>query len=293
VNFRKFIGVAATLVAILALGAAWYFFREIQAAERGRISLTASLERTRERTRAEAAARGRQSGAGRDGQSADHAGGPAGAAPRPGAPTVAALLAADPKLMVLYLKNFRAQLPDLYGFEYARLGLSPAQIDKFEELTTAHEGETMDLRAAAQAQGLPANDPGIAAMRKQSDRQYQLAVLSLAGISAVQAQNDQRMASGQMETILANVASLTAVGPAPMTYAQAGQLAPILAAASPSFQSGGQVQLGTMDWDKAIAQAAGVLSGPQLDSLKMQAVAARATVLAKEFHDQQHPTAAP
>jgi hypothetical protein len=290
-NFRKIIGAGATLVAVLALGAAWYFFRETRAAERAQISLTASLQRARERTRTEEAAP-RTSGDGSS-ASAAHAGNPDGAAPHPAAPSLAALLSADPKLMALYLRNFRANLPDIYGFEYARLGLSPAQIDKFEELTTAHEGETMDLRAAAQAQDLPANDPGIAAMRKQSDRQYQLAVLALAGISAVQAQNDQRMASPQMSIILGNVASLTAIGQAPMSYAQAGQLAPILAAASSSFQSGGQVQLATIDWDKAIAQASSVLSGPQLESLKMQAVAAKATALAKEFHDQQHPTVAP
>ncbi len=151
----------------------------------------------------------------------------------------------------------------------------------------------MDLRAAAQAQNLPDDDPGIAAMRKQSDKQYQSAILALVGLSAVQVERERHLASASMANILGNVASLTAVGPAPMSYAQAGQLAPILAAASPSFQAGGLVQIGTIDWDKAIAQATGVLSPPQLDSLKMQAVAARATALAKEFHDQQHPVAAP
>ena len=284
------LGTGATVVALLALLAAWAGFRQTRADQRARAAIArdeAAIATARARERADA--------------SAGAPAGPPAAAPAPpsvrkvAGPSVASLLAADPKLMDLYLRSFRAGLPDRFGAIYARLGMSPAQIDRFEELSTAHEGEIMDLRAAAEAQGLPDDDPGIAAMRQQSNRDYRTAITTLAlslGLTPSRLEQENNLANGALESVLGGVASLAALSPAPMTYAQAGQLAPILAAAN-TAASPGAIDRSTIDWDKVLPQAAAILPAPQVQALQAQATAAQVLRLAREFDAREHPAAAP
>ncbi len=61
-----------------------------------------------------------------------------------------------------------------------------------------------------------------------------------------------------------------------------------MANASPSFQNGGKADPTDLEhWDKASAQAAAVLSGPQLALFNAEAQGARAVRLIKQFYQKQ------
>lgn len=66
----------------------------------------------------------------------------------------ASLVANDPKKMAEYAKNFRESLDLTLGGMFRKLGLSPEQIGKVKELKVWFEQSQMDLRAAAETQGL-------------------------------------------------------------------------------------------------------------------------------------------
>ena len=295
------LGSAACLVALLALLAAWKGFSNARSARQGRAAIArdhAALEVSLQQAREQASAQLRDAAALQAALAAAPSSAPAaGGAPArpPGGPSLASLLAANPKLMDLYLKSFRAGLPDRYGFAYVKLGLSQALIDKFEEITTAQEGDRMDLQGAAEAQGLPNDDPGIAAMRRQSQKQYQQAILALvtqAGVATVAQVTELRgLAAEPLQNLVGSLASMMTVSSAPLTYAQAGQLAPILAAANTT--PGQSVNRTAIDWDKATTQAAGILSAQQLQALQTLGYVTKVTNLAKAFDAQEHPNAGP
>ncbi len=96
------------------------------------------------------------------------------------------LLEANPPLLDLYLKSFRASRADRFTWIYQKIGLTPDQAGRLEDLAAEREQEEVDLRAAAAAQGLPLTDPGIAALRRQADQQCGAAVIAAVGESASQ-----------------------------------------------------------------------------------------------------------
>jgi len=154
----------------------------------------------------------------------------------------------------------------------------------------------MDLQAAAEAQGLANDDPGVAAMRRQSERDFQATMLAwaaTAGFTPSQLKDERALASQPLQNLIGNLAASVALTAAPMTYAQAGQLAPILAAASPTFPTNGSVDRNTLDWDKAVAQASGVLPPAQLEGLQTMAAVSKIQSMAKQFYTQAHPVPGP
>jgi hypothetical protein len=282
----------AFLVLALGLAAAGLVY-----ARMGQTSLRAMTQRRAlfaasvQRTRTLAAARERDNtaleaawaGAAARGEASRGADGPEGA-PKP--PSTASLLAADPKLMDLFLRSFRANLFLRYGVYYQRYHLSPAAIGQFEELSTAHEGEIMDLQAAAEAQGLTTSDPGVAALRQQSNQEYRVAIAELAltaGISPLQfKQESAAQPSAHTRDVVTDVAGLVALSPTPMTNAQAAQLAPLIEAASPP----GAGESSPEAWDQVAAQATGFLSAPQLEALRQEAARSEVMSLVRQFYAQ-------
>jgi len=212
---------------------------------------------------------------------------PAAAASRlPGAASPAALTEADPKLLDLYLKSFRANLRQRFGVMYQMLGLSPAQIDRFEELATAHADESADLRAAALSQGLDPTDAGIAALRKQQNEQFSAAVAADVGVDA--SRQLQQIARLQpMEGVVAAMDSMAAVNAAPLTNFQAWQLTQALANSSPGYQAGGLADPNTINWAVAAEHATPILSAPQREAFQAEAKMAQVAELVRQFYAQQ------
>ncbi len=290
---RATLRLASLALLVLALGLAAGSLIYARMAETSLRAMTqrrglfnASVQRTRElaaaRERENAALEAALAAAASRGESAPAA--DPGAAAKP--PSIATLLAADPKLMDLFLRSFRANLLLRFGVYYDRYHLSPAAIGKFEELTTAHTGEIMDLQAAAEAQGLTTSDPGIAALRQQSNQEYRVAAGELAvtaGISPLQLkQESAAQPSPHTQDVVAHVASLVALSPTPFTGAQAAQLAPLIEAAVPK----GAADPSPEAWEKVAVQATGFLSAPQLQALRQQAAMSEVMGLVRQFDAQ-------
>ncbi len=139
--------------------------------------------------------------------------------------------------MDLYLKSYRANLADRYGWIYEKLGLTPGQVHRIEDATAEHEQEIMDLRVAASAQNLSMGDPGISALRRQADQEYEAAVIAAIGEAAGRQFLQFPALSGTMQRMLDNLADVAALSPAPVTYAKAADLAPVLAAGAVASSS--------------------------------------------------------
>jgi hypothetical protein len=207
----------------------------------------------------------------------------------------ATLVASDPELRSLYLKSFRANLAQRYLGMYQSLGLSQAQIDKFEDLATAQADDGLTRQAAALAQGLTLSDPGLADLQKESLAQFEASVAN--DVSPAAAQQLRLLDRTQeAQNLLILTQKLVALGSTPLTSSQGSQLVQILASASPSFQSGGQVNPAEIDWDNAINQAAGILSEGQLRAFKAaEEKAVRLPIAIDRFRSQQsgNPETAP
>jgi hypothetical protein len=206
----------------------------------------------------------------------------------PGRVNVNALLEADPKLMALYLKSFRANLSDRFGPLFQRLGLTPYQIGKWEDFATAQEQANVDLRMAAAAQGLNyAQDPGIVAMKMQSRQQLNQAFAAAVGADVAQQVNSglsgYTAPPNGMVAMVTNIATFAAQSGAPMNYQQMGELESILAS---SFTPNPAVG-GSMDWGKIASHATTSLSGPQVEALQTMVSLHDLSDRIKQFYAQQ------
>jgi hypothetical protein len=262
--------VAAGVLLAFALGFAWHNFQSARRtaaslAELGeqRGQLDMSIRRARERVAAR-----RQDAIAL--QNKINSAQPPKSTPgnSPQAKDPATLMASDQKLRSLYLKSFRALLAVRVAWMYQSLGLTQAQIDRFEEMAEAREDDIVTMKAAAIAQGLAQSDPGLAALQKQSEVQFYAAVASEVSVALSQALiNLDRVEPVQEDAT--NMSFLLApLGTPHLTGWQEAQLGQLLASASTSYQSGGNADTNTIDWDKAYDQAAALLSGPQLEGFK-------------------------
>ena len=201
-------------------------------------------------------------------------------------PELAARLAANPELFALGVRVYRANLRLHYGLLYQSLGLSPAAIEKFEDLMTAHQEEELDLNAAATARGLAVSDPAVVGLRDQSDAQLRAAQAALLGTAGYQ-QLLQINRAQPVEDIVTNVATTVALTASPLTAAQAGQLTRFLAEASSNYQSGDAADPSTINWDLVLSQAQGVLTREQYEALQSEYLKPQLDKMHQQFNQYE------
>jgi hypothetical protein len=204
-----------------------------------------------------------------------------------GAKDAATLLATDPKLMSLFLKSWRANLRQRFSAMYQAFGLSQAQIDKFEDLATAHEADIMDLQAAALSQGLTLADPDVAAMRSQKGAQYRAAVFADVGVAAAKGLSLGSPPDAAAQNVVETLAESMALSPEPLTSDQAALLTPIIFNASSTPPNGGSIDIGTVNWEQAIAQSKALLTESQIQNLENQKQHSALVGMLKQFYSQQ------
>jgi hypothetical protein len=293
------INVAAAGLLLLAAAFLWYAVHAAQAADAALAAASqnqAALKASLQKAQARAAAREHEAATlqaelnARRAQRAAAARPPSERSnPRQAGPSLGTLLASDPKLMDLFLRSYRANLSGRFGAAYLKLGLTPAQIQKFEDLATAHEADQMDLQAAAEAQGLTEADPGITAMRQASNKQFRAAVVAADIPIPPGVISPTRIGTPPTQQFVDQLATTVALSSTPMTFAQVGQLTPILESAGISPLTGPQATSPTIDWQKIALQATGILSGPQLQALQVQTSLYQLGGLVKQFYSQQQP----
>jgi hypothetical protein len=199
---------------------------------------------------------------------------------------VAALLAANPRLFALGVRAYRANLGLHFGSLYRSLALAPDQIERFEDLMTRHQEDTLDLNAAAAARGLDDADPAVVALRGQEDEQLRAAQAALLGEAGFQ-QLQQFNREQPVGDIVTNVATTMALSSTPLSSAQAGQLTRFLADASSAYQSGNPADTATIDWDQVLSQAQGILSNAQYEALKAEYLKPQLDQLHAQFNQHE------
>jgi hypothetical protein len=206
-------------------------------------------------------------------------------------PSRAQRLTADPKLFALYQQATKAGLSLRFGQQYRKLGLSTDQIEKFEALYTAHDAETQELRATADAQGLPMSDPDITAVRAQEDRDYLAEVAAATGLGNTQVeqiqQGDFPGRLRPLQPVIRAIEENAAAESAPLNYDEQQQLLQIAANADSAYVSGGKADPDGIDWNGLLAQPAGVLSTELTRAIQKQAQMDQLFAMVRQFNTRE------
>lgn len=177
-------------------------------------------------------------------------------------PTPRELMLNDPTLQAMWLAARQARLSRNYSLLYQRLGLTPAQIDRFQAAMTKHEEQMMDLAAIAEKQD-PESRAAVNALRKKAAQELDAVLQDILGADGRQRLTDYDRA-GAMRAIVGSIAGTAAMEGIPLSPTQAEQLTAILGSAAKRNPSSGSVDLSTVNWDAVDAEVQRLLSPQQL-----------------------------
>jgi hypothetical protein len=173
----------------------------------------------------------------------------------------------DPKEQLRQLAARRLALGSIYGPLFRSLGLSPAQSERFLDVTLKGEERQMDLSAVMRSQGLAEDDPTVIKLRADSDAELQTAQRELLGEAEFRQAQDYGRTSVVRE-LVSGLAGAAAVAGTPITAQQAEQLTYLLANSSGHYRSGGPAEVAEIEWDKIDTPARAILSESQLTLFK-------------------------
>jgi hypothetical protein len=173
----------------------------------------------------------------------------------------------DPKEQLRQLAARRLALGSIYGPLFRSLSLSPAQSERFLDVTLKGEERQMDLSAVMRSQGLSEDDPMVAKLRGESDAEIQAALRELLGQAGYRQAQDYGRTSVVRE-LVSGLAGAAAVAGVPINAQQAEQLTYLLANASSRYRSGGPAEVAEIEWDKIDTPARAILSESQLTLFK-------------------------
>ena len=188
----------------------------------------------------------------------------------------------NPRLQAGYLASERTNLALRYGPLLQRLGLTPDQTEKFNDLMAEHTARLLDLKLTARAQGITEPDQANATLIQQADERLSAAQLDLLGDAGYQQlqEYERTLPVREQAGMLAGALALTDT---PLSTQQAEQITQIIANASKGYQGGGRADMPmpgngelltplmlahqavaeTIDWGAVLTQARGVLSESQ------------------------------
>ncbi|HEX3731058.1 MAG TPA: hypothetical protein VHV47_14695 [Opitutaceae bacterium] len=262
-RFALFLTLGAWLVVGLYL--AWH---GLQSARDARDQLAAAVQR---RADLEAGLQQVQSHLAQDRQAAGQLRAKARAArPSPSVAAAAApglaMIVSHPQLYKAFLDYFRASLSLRFGPFYKMMGLSPDQIAKFEDLQAKAQSDQLDLMGAAFSAHQSLDDPSFRSSVRARNTQLAADESTLLGPQGLQ--QLQEYNRSQVAAAVTMQAANLALDSEPITNEQAAKVIQAVAAASPSYQKGGQINPQTVDWDAATSQAGAILSASQLEAFK-------------------------
>jgi len=177
-------------------------------------------------------------------------------------------IAENPKLRQALGQDFLAR----YRLKYAPLakamGLSDAQLGQLSVGDLRMRADLFDLEQAARLMGLdPATNGSLGGLEQRVRDAHTEAVRAMIGEDGMR-QFQEYDRSYAVRDIANQVAAATFYSTTPLTSGQADVLTRLLASSNPTFQRGGEADLDTVDWDGALAQAAGVLPPGQVAALR-------------------------
>jgi hypothetical protein len=203
-------------------------------------------------------------------------------------PDIDAIISSHPDLLATYVKGIRGYTEQMYGALFARLHLTPDQIDRLETLIVNDLESQLDLNSTAQAQGLSNDDPAIVKEREQQTADLHSAEQDLLGQDAYDAFHTATRAEAIRGTV-EQVSYMTQFSANPLTGDQSEQLVQLMAQASSDFRNGKEATSDSLDWDTVMAQAPSFLAPSQVATLQGVAQLNRFRTLARAFDAQQAP----
>jgi hypothetical protein len=183
-------------------------------------------------------------------------------------PDASQLLAAHRELVTKFEQAFRAQYAQDYAALYRRLGLSPAEAERFERRLFQDQLDKLDLSWTARTQGLKRDDPALQAVRRQQDAALETDLRAILGAEGYVALTHSRRAEGA-RSFINEVAAAMTLGERAMTRDQQDQLLQLVASHSQRYQQGGAAQRWDVDWDTVMAQAPRFLNPDQVVALHL------------------------
>jgi hypothetical protein len=168
----------------------------------------------------------------------------------------------DPNAQNRQLAAQRIRMAAEYALFFRTLGLAPAQIEKFLDITSEYNALTQDLISAARAQGLSMNDPGLGKLGSQAYQKCSAAQRELLGKEGVQQLKDYERAI-PTRNLVSRMAGAATVAGVPFTSQQTEQLVQVLANADSNYRRGGNASVRNIDWDAVETSARAILTEPQ------------------------------
>lgn len=174
----------------------------------------------------------------------------------------------NPTAQAVRLASGRAKLRNSHGVLFRRLGLTPAQMERFQDITARRDEQKMDLneilRVEAEANGIISAETGgaVSKLMSQVDADYEAGQRALLGEEGFRELREYGR-TVETRTIASELAGAAVVAGVPFTAQQAEQLTQVLANASSAYREGGEASVWTIDWNQADEQARGILSEPQ------------------------------
>ena len=175
----------------------------------------------------------------------------------------------DPHLQNLQLAVVESRLRTTYQPLCEKLRLTNEQITAFLGLLQKREEQEMDLGAILETKGVPDGAAAVSAMRQEMAERFRTAQRALLGETGFREFEAYGRSVPSREFINEYAGAVAVLG-AGITAAQADALIDAMANASASYRQGGQAtrNFGDIDWDRALSQAATVLSEAQLTVFK-------------------------
>jgi hypothetical protein len=167
----------------------------------------------------------------------------------------------EPKIQALYQERERAREKATYRLLFRRLKLTREEQDA---LVAAHVDYTMldqDISALAQDKGLPRNDPGLKAQRKEAEAKFMQQIEAVLGPDAPKVLRAYRETDGA-RSYVASFSGMLAGVDQPLTLDQADNLIQAMAESAP--RSGNLLDKVTPEqWDQIFERSEKILSSAQ------------------------------
>jgi len=171
----------------------------------------------------------------------------------------------DPEYQLLTLKQERAHLLAIYGVLFRKLGLTPEQITRFQDITLKQKEREMDLQAIKEERHLSEDDPAIQKMQGDANEATRAAQRELLGEAGLKSYQDYQRTTWLREMMVGWAGGAAVVIREPFTPAQGEQLVQIMANASDSYRNGSWAKTDQPGyWDAVAAEAKKILTPTQL-----------------------------
>lgn len=170
-------------------------------------------------------------------------------------------LKSHPETSALIISYAGIRVTVLYRELFRRLGLTPAQIEQFRGLALQLEA---GIRWNTLTQ-VPFAEINVGDMTRKQIEDKIRGLLGPAGY--MQYEDYTRTLRGGTRQLAEQIARSDYFSDAPLSSEQANRLTDIVAQNSPEFRNGRRVNLATLDWEKTLTQAGGVLPERQLTAL--------------------------